>query len=69
MCGLNSIRPWGHASSLGLHRAILSSAWGHVVSFTTYKALRQGKLVKGQRVVAWVFQPIMPSAPHLVVDL
>jgi putative transposase len=29
----------------GLNRAILSSAWGQVVSFTTYKALRQGKLV------------------------
>ncbi|PSR32655.1 MAG: hypothetical protein C7B46_12905 [Sulfobacillus benefaciens] len=29
----------------GLNRAILSSAWGPVVSFTTYKALRQGKLV------------------------
>ncbi|PSR20439.1 MAG: transposase, partial [Sulfobacillus acidophilus] len=29
----------------GLNRAILSLAWGQVVSFTTYKALRQGKLV------------------------
>ena len=29
----------------GLNRAILSSAWGEVVSFTRYKALRTGKLV------------------------
>ena len=29
----------------GLNRAILSSAWGEVVSFTRYKALRRGKLV------------------------
>ncbi|MDA8194513.1 MAG: transposase [Thermaerobacter sp.] len=29
----------------GLNRAILSSAWGSVVSFTTYKALRRNKLV------------------------
>ncbi len=33
------------AAKAGLNRAILSSAWGQVVSFTTYKALRQGKLV------------------------
>ena len=33
------------AAEAGLYRAILSSAWGQVVSFTTYKALRQGKLV------------------------
>ena len=37
--------PNGAKAKAGLHRAILSSAWGHVVSFTTYKALRQGKLV------------------------
>ncbi len=29
----------------GLNRAILSSAWGQVVLFTIYKALRLGKLV------------------------
>ncbi len=28
----------------GLHRAILSSAWGQVVEFTRYKALRANKL-------------------------
>jgi len=33
------------AAKAGLNRAILSSAWGQVVSFTTYKALRRGKLV------------------------
>ena len=33
------------AAKAGLNRAILSSAWGQVVSFTTYKALRHGKLV------------------------
>ena len=33
------------AAKAGLNRAILSSAWGEVVSFTRYKALRTGKLV------------------------
>jgi putative transposase len=33
------------AAKAGLNRAILSSAWGEVVSFTRYKALRHGKLV------------------------
>ena len=37
--------PNGAKAKAGLNRAILSSAWGQVVSFTTYKALRQGKLV------------------------
>jgi len=37
--------PNGRRAKAGLNRAILSSAWGQVVSFTTYKALRQGKLV------------------------
>ncbi len=37
--------PNGAKAKAGLHRAILSSAWAQVVSFTTYKALRQGKLV------------------------
>ena len=36
--------PNGRAAKAGLNRAILASAWGQVVSFTTYKALRQGKL-------------------------
>ena len=33
------------ATKAGLNRAILSSAWGAVVSFTRYKVLRTGKLV------------------------
>ena len=37
--------PNGAKAKAGLNRAILSSAWGQVVSFATYKALRQGKLV------------------------
>ena len=37
--------PNGAKAKAGLTRAILSSAWGQVVSFATYKALRQGKLV------------------------
>ncbi|MCY0897437.1 MAG: transposase [Firmicutes bacterium] len=37
--------PNGRQANAGLHRAMLSSAWGEVVSFTRYKALRQGKLV------------------------
>ena len=37
--------PNGAKAKAGLNRAILSSAWGQVVSFTTYKALRHGKLV------------------------
>ncbi len=37
--------PNGATAKAGLHRAILASAWGDVVSFTRYKALRQGKLV------------------------
>ncbi len=37
--------PNGATAKAGLNRAILSSAWGQVVSFTTYKALRQPKLV------------------------
>ncbi len=37
--------PNGAKAKAGLNRAILSSAWGQVVLFTTYKALRHGKLV------------------------
>ncbi len=37
--------PNGAKAKAGLNRAILSSAWGQVVAFTTYKALRHGKLV------------------------
>ena len=37
--------PNGSRAKAGLHRAILSSAWGPVVSFTTYKALRHSKVV------------------------
>ncbi len=37
--------PNNAAAKAGLNRAILSSARGPVVSLTTYKALRQGKLV------------------------
>ena len=37
--------PNGRNAKAGLNRAILSSAWGAVVSFTSYKALRSGKLV------------------------
>ena len=37
--------PNGRKAKAGLNRAILSSAWGEVVAFTRYKALRQGKLV------------------------
>ncbi len=37
--------PNGRNAKAGLNRAILSSAWGEVVSFTSYKALRSGKLV------------------------
>jgi putative transposase len=37
--------PNGAKAKAGLNRAILSSAWGQVVSFTRYKALRQGKVV------------------------
>jgi len=33
------------AAKAGLNRAILTSAWGEVVTFTRYKALRHGKLV------------------------
>jgi putative transposase len=33
------------SAKAGLNRAILSSAWGQIVSFTTYKAWRHGKLV------------------------
>lgn len=35
----------GAAAKAGLNRAILSSAWGQVVQYTEYKALRTGKLV------------------------
>ncbi|WP_139061453.1 RNA-guided endonuclease InsQ/TnpB family protein [Sulfobacillus thermosulfidooxidans] len=35
----------GRRAKAELNRAILSSAWGNVVAFTRYKALRQGKLV------------------------
>ncbi len=35
----------GARAKAGLNRAILASAWGDVVAFTRYKALRQGKLV------------------------
>ena len=37
--------PNGRKAKAGLNRVILASAWGTVVSFTRYKALRQGKLV------------------------
>ncbi|SMC02056.1 Transposase [Sulfobacillus thermosulfidooxidans DSM 9293] len=37
--------PNGRQAKAALHRAILSSAWGEVVAFTRYKALRRGKLV------------------------
>lgn len=36
--------PNGAAAKAGLNRAILTSAWGQVVAFTAYKALRRGKL-------------------------
>jgi putative transposase len=35
----------GRRAKARLNRALLSSAWGPVVSLTTYKAVRQGKLV------------------------
>lgn len=35
----------GAKAKAGLNRAILSSSWGQVVKYTTYKALRAGKLV------------------------
>jgi putative transposase len=37
--------PNGRRAKAGLNRAILASAWGQVVTFTRYKALRRGKLV------------------------
>ncbi|TFE65635.1 hypothetical protein A7Q10_10390, partial [Methylacidiphilum caldifontis] len=37
--------PNGRAAKAGLNRAILGSAWGEVVTFTRYKALRHHKLV------------------------
>ena len=37
--------PNGRRAKSGLNRAILGSAWGQVVAFTRYKALRRGKLV------------------------
>jgi hypothetical protein len=37
--------PNGRKAKAGLNRAILGSAWGQVVVFTRYKALRRGKLV------------------------
>ena len=37
--------PNGRNAKAGLSRAILESAWGDVVAFTRYKALRRGKLV------------------------
>ena len=37
--------PNGARAKAGLNRAILSSAWGDVLAFTRYKALRHGKLV------------------------
>ena len=37
--------PNGRQAKAGLNRAILVSAWGQVVLFTTYKALRNQKLV------------------------
>ncbi|MHB1684968.1 MAG: RNA-guided endonuclease InsQ/TnpB family protein, partial [Bacilli bacterium] len=37
--------PNGAAAKAGLNRAILSSAWGQIVQYTEYKALRAGKLV------------------------
>jgi len=37
--------PNGAAAKAGLNRVILSSAWGQVVQYTEYKALRAGKLV------------------------
>ena len=36
--------PNGRQAKAGLNRVILASAWGDVVSFTRYKALRQGTL-------------------------
>ena len=36
--------PNGAKAKAGLNRAILTSAWGQVVTFTRYKALRRGKL-------------------------
>jgi putative transposase len=37
--------PSGRAAKAGLNRAILASAWGQVVTFTRYRALRRGKWV------------------------
>jgi len=37
--------PNGAKAKAGLNRAILSSAWGSIVAFTRYKALRHGKLM------------------------
>ena len=37
--------PNGAKAKAGLNRTILASAWGRVVTFTRYKALRQGKPV------------------------
>ncbi len=37
--------PNGAKAKAGLNRVILSSAWGQVVQYTEYKALRAGKLV------------------------
>ena len=37
--------PNGAKAKAGLNRTILASAWGQVVTFTRYKALRQGKPV------------------------
>ena len=37
--------PNGARAKAGLNRVILSSAWGQVVQYTEYKALRAGKLV------------------------
>ena len=41
--------PNGRRAKAGLNRAILASAWGQVVAFTRYKALRHGKLVSRSR--------------------
>jgi len=37
--------PDGRRAKAGLHRAMLGSAWGQVVAFSRYKALRRGQLV------------------------
>ncbi|PSR30981.1 MAG: hypothetical protein C7B43_03775 [Sulfobacillus benefaciens] len=38
------IKSNGHTTKAGINRAILSSVWGQLVPFTTYKIWRQGRL-------------------------